>query len=891
MSSVFKFNGTITGSALNATTANLSTITNLECDDFKSNLSLTSDGPVVCNSTLSNTNLSSLTYIDSVSMLTGTNASISTVYTSNIESQTGTLNIATEDSSVSTVNIATSNSVQTVNIGTVGTGQTQVNIGGPGDTVNIAGNLVYVNSTVTEITNPVFVINEGNPNINNSGIIVSKTGIGGASTGAYILVNSTSDAWVLKAGSGPTVTMDQNVSTGSSPSFTNVYSSGQLLGNSVDSVSAPSYSWAGDTNSGMYHPATDTIGFVTSGSEQMRITSAGLIGVGTTTPASAKMEIWSASSQTGGIRLSSNLGYTGVYTYDPQWYELRGGKQGTSGGYLRLSAGGSNQSDPNSNARIDILGYNSNYISFNPQGNTERMRLTTTGLAISRTGAGYPLDVAGVIRIGDLNSAGYLINLGNTGTFANYRSGYIYGDGTNMDFANQQAGSINLITNNTKYGMLDAKGNFILGYGAVSPTIGSLTGTMMISKYAGSITGALTTVANGYYLGLGQSEYNVSAKTYRLIGMGYRNVTVDQYWPAYMGYLSNTDDGRSNGNIVFGTRSVTTDTEPTERMRITYNGLIGIGTTGPVAKLDIVSGSTLASSTETSNNAFMIGTGKNTYDQVMYMGCYTGSSSGVGSYSYIQSVNYGNISNALLLNARGGNVGIGTTEPSKTLDVSSNSSFGTTAQFFMPGLTGGNTNEIRVGRDISNYANLSYAYGDDQWWLGTASSNKSLYGDGNGIVYTSGDLYVGQNATINGTLSKGGGSFEINHPIQTGTRLVHSFIEGPRCDLIYRGLVQLQNGFANVNIDTDCTFNPESAMTTGTFVALCANPQVFLQNEDGFDRVKGKVSGNLLSIVCENSQNSSDYISWMVVAERKDPFIKTWNRTDNNGFLITEHKK
>ena len=27
----------------------------------------------------------------------------------------------------------------------------------------------------------------------------------------------------------------------------------------------------------------------------------------------------------------------------------------------------------------------------------------------------------------------------------------------------------------------------------------------------------------------------------------------------------------------------------------------------------------------------------------------------------------------------------------------------------------------------------------------------------------------------------------------------------------------------------------------------------------------------------------------MVIAERKDPFIKKWDRTDNNGFLITQY--
>ena len=151
---------------------------------------------------------------------TGSSAVLTNLNTTNIESQNSTLNIATENAVTNTINIGTSNSIQTVNIGTVGIGQTTINLGGIGDTVNVAGDLVYVNSRVTEITNPYFIINQGNPNINNSGIIVSKTGISGSSTGAYLLVNSSSNGWVTQAGNGPIVNLNQDVGTGANPTFT-----------------------------------------------------------------------------------------------------------------------------------------------------------------------------------------------------------------------------------------------------------------------------------------------------------------------------------------------------------------------------------------------------------------------------------------------------------------------------------------------------------------------------------------------------------------------------------------------------------------------------------------------------------------------------------------------
>ena len=58
-------------------------------------------------------------------------------------------------------------------------------------------------------------------------------------------------------------------------------------------------------------------------------------------------------------------------------------------------------------------------------------------------------------------------------------------------------------------------------------------------------------------------------------------------------------------------------------------------------------------------------------------------------------------------------------------------------------------------------------------------------------------LDVVGNINCTGTLSKGSGSFKIDHPlaIMSNTHtLCHSFIEGPKADLIYRGKVNLVNG-------------------------------------------------------------------------------------------------
>ena len=138
--------------------------------------------------------------------------------------------------------------------------------------------------------------------------------------------------------------------------------------------------------------------------------------------------------------------------------------------------------------------------------------------------------------------------------------------------------------------------------------------------------------------------------------------------------------------------------------------------------------------------------------------------------------------------------------------------------------------------------------------------------------------------SVVGSFSKGSGSFEIPHPLDSKKdthKLRHSFIEGPQCDNIYRGKVTLSSGTATVNLDT------VSDMTDGTFVALNRDIQVFTTNESDWNPVKGSVSGNVLTITCQDNQ-STDTVSWMVIGERQDDNIKESQITDVNGYLIVE---
>lgn len=142
----------------------------------------------------------------------------------------------------------------------------------------------------------------------------------------------------------------------------------------------------------------------------------------------------------------------------------------------------------------------------------------------------------------------------------------------------------------------------------------------------------------------------------------------------------------------------------------------------------------------------------------------------------------------------------------------------------------------------------------------TTGVNYGVFGKSNSPNGFAG--YFEGNATVTGNLSKGGGSFKIDHPLDPENKyLSHSFVESPDMMNIYNGIVKLDgSGMAEVTM-------PDY------FDALNRDFRYQLTCIGGFAPVyvAGKVSGNRFKIA---GGTPGMEVSWQLTGVRKDAYAE-----------------
>jgi len=430
-----------------------------------------------------------------------------------------------------------------------------------------------------------------------------------------------------------------------------------------------------------------------------------------------------------------------------------------------------------------------------------------------------------------------------------------------------------------------------VGIGTDTPVYGKLSifdtdNSVTTSSMFGTSTGTGVTVA----VYNGSQTANTSA--------GIRLITRNS--GASIWNMANLSTGASTGDLVFGNG---TGGSGTEKMRITNGGNVGIGTTSPGSILHVKGGTAggadfgaelrvwentfgavLQGSTYGTTEAFLgnfrynfntaassvtnyyqAGHGILFYDGVHLFSSQPGGTSG-GTFTPVERLTITN----------SGNVGIGITTPYSKLDINNGNirmgEFLNSASSYIGKQSAGNSNFYSSIQFYSTSGEDALIFNTH---LSGVSAGERMRISGGGSV------------TIGGSLSKGSGTFRIDHPLESKKnthQLVHSFIEGPRADLIYRGTTTLISGSAVINIDIS------AGMTEGTFIALNRETQFFITNQSGWNNIKGSLHGNILTIEAEDT-NSTDTIAWMVVGERQDKHIKETDWTDSNGKPILEPAK
>ncbi len=234
-------------------------------------------------------------------------------------------------------------------------------------------------------------------------------------------------------------------------------------------------------------------------------------------------------------------------------------------------------------------------------GNSEKARLTTTGLGIGTTSPSTRLEVSssganGILISKDPNSTSNSGRLFFETDTVSEGFSFLNSNGLMTIRSQAQAGA----TSGNVRVAIDSSGN--VGIGTTSPEVAlHIDSTDLGQTENDTTTQAIFSTRNSNASKLYIQDYRTAGGNSWTSSGKRIQEKIDSTW---MGYMQFNGDS-NNGGISFGTGNNTTQGNVGERMRITSVGDVGIGTTSPVAKLDVRGNAAFIGGNEITTNLYV----------------------------------------------------------------------------------------------------------------------------------------------------------------------------------------------------------------------------------------------------------------------------------------------